>query len=109
MADGYRESTDSWAEVLRDLLDRGLKAPELATGDGALGFWAALRDVFDGKAREQRCWVHKTANVLDTLPKRLHGEAKPAIHRIYNSETRSDAIDQVQVFADTFKTIPRRP
>lgn len=107
VADGYRESTESWAEVLRSLRDRGLRAPELAVGDGALGFWGALRVVFDGKVAEQRCWVHKTANVLDALPKRLHGEAKPAIHRIYNSETRGDAIDQVQVFAETFKNHPK--
>jgi transposase-like protein len=65
--DGYRESTDSWAAVLRDLRDRGLKTPKLVTGDGALGAWAALRDVFP-EAPEQRCWVHKIANVLDALP-----------------------------------------
>ena len=71
LADGYRESTESWADVLRSLKDRGLSAPVLAVGDGALGFWAALRDVFP-ETREQRCWVHVTANVLDALPKRLH-------------------------------------
>ena len=68
LADGYRESTDSWADVLRSLRDRGLVAPVLAVGDGALGFWGALREVFP-TTREQRCWVHKTANVLDALPK----------------------------------------
>jgi len=67
---GYRESTESWAALLRDLRDRGAQAPVLATGDGSLGFWAALRDVFPETA-EQRCWVHKTANVLDALPKRM--------------------------------------
>jgi len=65
--DGYRESTDSWAAVFRDLRDRGLNEPKLVTGDGALGAWAALRDVFP-VAGEQRCWVHKIANVLDALP-----------------------------------------
>src|SRR3954463_15596841 len=73
--DGYRESTDSWAAVLRDLRDRGLNEPKLVTGDGALGAWAALRDVFPG-AVEQRCWVHKIANVLDAMPKRLQTRAK---------------------------------
>ncbi|MGH9891039.1 MAG: IS256 family transposase [bacterium] len=107
VADGYRESTESWAEVLRDLRDRGLRPPALAVGDGALGFWAALRDVFDGKVTEQRCWVHKTANVLDALPKRLHPEAKKAIQAIYLAEKRADAIDQVQAFADEFKSHPK--
>ncbi|MHB1720809.1 MAG: IS256 family transposase, partial [Acidimicrobiales bacterium] len=70
LADGYRESTESWAELLRDLKARGLVAPVLATEDGALGFWAALREVFP-TTTEQRCWVHMTARVLDALPKRL--------------------------------------
>src|SRR5204863_7309259 len=69
--DGYRESTESWATVMRDLKGRGLNEPKLVIGDGALGTWAALRDVFPG-ARRQACWVHKIANVLDALPKRLH-------------------------------------
>lgn len=107
VADGYRESTESWAGVLRGLRDRGLSAPTLAVGDGALGFWGAIRDVFDGKVREQRCWVHKTANVLDALPKRLHPEAKPAIHRIYLAQCRADAVDAVQTFADTYKNHPK--
>lgn len=107
VADGYRESTDSWADVLRGLRDRGLHGPELAVGDGALGFWAALRDVFDGKVREQRCWVHKTANILDVLPKRLHGDAKPAIHAIYDAATRADAIDRAHTFADRFADFPK--
>lgn len=107
VADGYRESTESWADLLRSLRQRGLRAPTLATGDGALGFWAALRDVFDGQVREQRCWVHRTANVLDALPKRLHPDAKTAIWAIYNSETRADAIDQVADFAETFKSHPK--
>lgn len=107
IADGYRESTDSWAELLRGLRDRGLRAPELATGDGALGFWAALRDVFDGGVGEQRCWVHKTANVLDALPKRLHPQAKTAIHAIYNAECRADAVDAVGDFAEAFENHPK--
>lgn len=107
VADGYRESTDSWADVLRGLRDRGLAPPELAVGDGALGFWGALRDVFDGKVAEQRCWVHKTANVIDALPRRLHQDAKGAIHRIYNSGCRADAIDAVHGFADAFSPFPK--
>jgi transposase-like protein len=82
VADGYRESTDSWADVLRSLRDRGVAAPVLAVGDGALGFWGALRDVFPS-TREQRCWVHRTANCLDAMPKRVHPEAKAAIADIY--------------------------
>ena len=89
-SDGYRESTESWADVLRDLKTRGMTAPVVAVGDGALGFWAALSDVFPDTV-EQRCWVHKTANILDALPKRLHRSAKVAIHEIYQAETRVDA------------------
>ena len=104
-SDGYRESTESWAGVLRDLKNRGMTAPMVAVGDGALGFWAALGDVFP-KTREQRCWVHKTANILDALPKRLHRQAKAAIHEIYLAETRADAeagIDQfVGIYGDKY-------
>src|ERR1019366_5224627 len=78
IADGERESTESWADVLRDLRRRGMTAPVVAVGDGALGFWAALRDVFPA-TKEQRCWVHKTANCADALPKRRHPQAKSAI------------------------------
>jgi len=88
--DGYRESTDSWAAVLRDLRDRGLGCPKLVTGDGALGAWAALRDVFP-HARRQACWVHKTANVLDALPKRLQPRAKTLLHEMAEAPTRADA------------------
>jgi putative transposase len=88
--DGYRESTDSWAAVLRDLKDRGLNVPKLVTGDGALGAWAALRDVFP-TAREQRCWVHKTANVLDAMPKRLQPRAKSLLHEMAEAPTEADA------------------
>ena len=88
--DGYRESTDSWAAVFRDLRDRGLNQPRLVTGDGALGAWAALRDVFPA-ADEQRCWVHKIANVLDALPKRLQPRAKTMLHEMMEAPTRADA------------------
>ena len=84
--DGYRESEDSWAAVFRDLRDRGMNEPKLVTGDGALGAWAALRTVFAG-AREQRCWVHKTANVLDALPKRLQPRAKTLLHEMAEAPT----------------------
>jgi transposase-like protein len=100
-SDGYRESTESWAEVLRDLKRRGMTAPMLAVGDGALGFWAALGDVFP-ETREQRCWVHKTANILDALPKRLHRQAKAALHEIYEAETRSDAQGGIDDFVKAF-------
>jgi transposase-like protein len=88
--DGYRESTESWACVLRDLKARGLSEPKLVTGDGALGTWAALRDVYP-HARHQRCWVHKIANVLDALPKRVQPRAKQLLHEIMEAPTRSDA------------------
>src|SRR5690606_6352708 len=88
--DGCRESTESWAHVLRDLKRRGMRAPELAIGDGALGVWAAVRDVWP-ETREQRDWVHRMANVLDKLPKRLQQAAKEALREIMNAPTRADA------------------
>ncbi len=88
--DGYRESAESWAALLRGLKRRGMRAPVLAVGDGALGFWKALRDVWP-ETREQRCWVHRIANVLDKLPKRLHSKAKTALHEIMRAETRKAA------------------
>jgi putative transposase len=88
--DGYRESTESWASVLRDLSQRGMRAPLLAIGDGALGFWAALRDVWP-ETREQRDWVHRVANVLDKLPKRLQPRAKEALWEIREAPTREEA------------------
>ncbi len=99
--DGYRESTDSWAAVLRDLRDRGLNEPKLVVGDGALGLWGALRDVFPG-AREQRCWVHKTANVLNALPKRLQPRAKGMLHEIMEAPTRADAKHALERFRAEF-------
>jgi putative transposase len=90
--DGYRESAQSWREVLLRLRDaNGLaRDPELATGDGALGFWQALHEVWP-ETRQQRCWVHKAANVLNTLPKSVHGKAKQDLHAIYEAESRDDA------------------
>jgi transposase-like protein len=89
--DGYRESKQSWREVLLDLTHRGLStAPKLAVGDGALGFWAALREVFP-ETREQRCWVHKTANVLNKLPRSVQPKAKGDLHEIWQAETREEA------------------
>lgn len=86
--DGYRESKQSWMELLLDLKQRGLTIdPKLAIGDGALGFWAALREVYT-KSREQRCWVHKTANVLNKMPKSVQPKAKADIHEIWQAETR---------------------
>jgi transposase-like protein len=95
--DGYRESTESWAAVLRGLKRRGMRAPVVAVGDGALGFWAALRDVWP-ETREQRCWVHRIANVLDKLPKRLHARAKAALHEIMRAESRKAAEDAIERF-----------
>lgn len=106
LADGYRESTESWAELLRDLRSRGLVAPVLATGDGALGFWAALRDVFP-ETREQACWVHKTARVLDALPKRKHEEAKAALAAIYTAPRREAALEAVARFGEAFAEWPK--
>jgi len=106
VAPGYRESAASWADLLRDLKARGLEAPVLATGDGALGFWAALRDVFP-VTREQRCWVHKTANILDALPRRLHEPAKAALVAIYTAPTRTAALDAAVAFAAGFEAFPK--
>lgn len=89
--DGYRESAQSWSELLLDLKQRGLTmAPLLAVGDGALGFWAALRKIFP-ETKEQRCWVHKTVNVLNSLPKSVQPKAKSDLHEIWQAETRENA------------------
>jgi putative transposase len=95
--DGYRESIESWATVLRGLKRRGMRAPVLAVGDGALGFWKALRDVWP-ETREQRCWVHRLANVLDKFPKRLHAKAKAALHEIMRAEKRKAAQEAIARF-----------
>ena len=98
VCDGQRESKLSWAAVLSDLKRRGLqKAPEVAIGDGALGFWAALQEEFP-RTREQRCWVHKTANILDKLPKSLHPQAKEHIHEMYLSPGRAKALKAFDAF-----------
>ena len=101
LSDGYRESQESWAELLRDLKKRGMRAPELAVGDGALGFWAAVRDVFP-ETRHQRDWVHKTGNVLDSLPKSVHGRAKRAIREITEAEDKGEAAKAIKEFASEF-------
>jgi len=91
VVDGYRESEQSWLETLSDLKRRGLIiAPKLAVGDGALGFWKALPQVF-GETRRQRCWMHKTGNVLDKLPKKLQPRAKDALHQIWMADTKEAA------------------
>ena len=91
ITDGYRESTESWADVLRDLRRRGMRAPVVAVGDGALGFWAALRDVFP-ETVEARCWVHKVANVLNALPKSAQPAARRALAEIRDAEDRDHAV-----------------
>jgi len=100
--DGYRESEESWASLLRDLKRRGMRAPVLAIGDGALGFWAALRQVYP-EAREQRCWVHKLRNVLDKLPKRLQARAKEMLHEIMEAPDRKSAQEGMTRFEEEFK------
>ena len=90
LTDGYREATESWADLLRDCKRRGMRAPILAVGDGARGFWGALREVFP-ETREQRCWFHKIANVLAALPKSAHPGAKKALAEIWNAEDREQA------------------
>ena len=98
VADGYRESEIAWRDLMLDLKDRGLKeGPKLAVGDGALGFWAALREEF-GDAREQRCWVHKTANILDKMPKSVQPRAKQRIHEMYMAETKEQALVAYEQF-----------
>jgi transposase-like protein len=101
--DGLRESEISWRELLLDLKSRGLsEVPKLAVGDGALGFWAALRKVF-GETREQRCWVHKTANVLNELPKGKQGKAKKMLHDIWMAETKADAGRAFDLFIESYE------
>lgn len=101
--DGHRESKESWGEVLRDLKAHGLiHAPRLAVGDGALGFWRALEQEFP-ETREQRCWVHKTANVLDKLPKRVQPRAKGQLHEMYLAETRKDALEAYDRFIQAYE------
>ncbi|MGH3217856.1 MAG: IS256 family transposase [Streptosporangiaceae bacterium] len=101
LADGYRESAESWADLLRDCARRGMRAPVLAVGDGALGFWTAVREVFP-QARTQRCWLHKIANVLGALPKSAHPGAKKALAEIWNAEDKDHARAAVKAFAAAY-------
>ena len=96
--DGYRESAESWKTVLRDLKRRGMRPPVVAVGDGALRFWAAVRDVWP-KTREQRDWFHKLGNILDKVPKRSQPRVKAALHDVMYAETRAQACDAVKGFA----------
>jgi len=101
--DGYRESEQSWSELLLDLKHRGLTlAPKIAIGDGALGFWAALRKVFP-ETREQRCWVHKTANVLNKMPNSVQPKAKADLHEIWQAETLADANKAFDHFMEKYQ------
>lgn len=100
--DGYRESEQSWRELIVDLKRRGLRSrPKLAVGDGALGFWAAVRKVWPD-TKHQRCWVHKTANVLNKLPKTAHRSAKKALHQIWQAETKENAEKAFDAFLETY-------
>jgi putative transposase len=101
LADGFRESAESWADLLRDCKLRGMAAPVLAVGDGALGFWKAVRDVFP-ETTEQRCWWHKIGNVLAALPTSAHPAAKAALAEIYNAEDKTHALAAAKTFAADF-------
>lgn len=100
--DGYRESTESWGSLLRDLKRRGMPAPVLAVGDGGLGFWAALREVYP-ETQEQRCWKHKIANVLDKLPKRLQPRAKAMLHEIMQAPDHQSALEDIGRFSQEYE------
>jgi transposase-like protein len=101
VGDGFRESIESWSELLRDLKRRGMRAPVVAIGDGALGFWGALREVFP-ESREQRCWVHKIANILDAVPNSLRPKVKAALHTIMNAENKEAADLAIDQFESTY-------
>jgi len=101
LADGFRESSESWADLLRSCRRRGMAAPVLAVGDGALGFWKAVRDVFPD-TKEQRCWFHKSANVLAALPKSAHPGAVKAMQEIYQAEDKDHARKAAEAFADAY-------
>lgn len=103
LSDGYRESTQSWREVLLDLKSRGLTVmPKVAVGDGALGFWKALSEVYPN-TKHQRCWVHKTMNILNKLPKSLQEKAKADIHNIWMAETKEDAKKAFDLFVQKYE------
>jgi transposase-like protein len=103
ISDGYAESKASWREILLDLKRRGLKiGPKLAVGDGALGFWAALREIYP-ECREQRCWVHKTVNVLDKMPKSVQGKAKGMLHEMWQAPTKEKALAAYDHFLSSWE------
>ena len=104
--DGVRESTQSWREVLLGLQSRGMNTPELAIGDGAMGFWAALEEIYP-KTRQQRCWMHKTVNVLNYLPKSTQAKAKQSLHNIWQAETKAAAEKAFELFIKTYE--PKYP
>ncbi len=104
--DGMRESTQSWREVLLALKDRGMKEPKLAIGDGAMGFWAALEEVYP-KTRQQRCWVHKANNVVNCLPKLTQDKARTMLTDIWQAETKEDANKAFDLFVTTYE--PKYP
>ncbi len=103
LADGFRESSESWADLLRSCKRRGMQAPVLAVGDGALGFWKAVRDGFP-QTRQQRCWWHRIGNVLAALPKSAHPGAKAALAEIYNAQDRKHAQVAAKAFAIDYGT-----
>lgn len=104
VSDGYRESKIAWKELLLDLRRRNLAIdPKLVIGDGALGFWAASREVYGEDTREQRCWVHKTANILDKMPKSIQSKAKSMIHEMYMAETKKEALKAYDHFVNSFE------
>lgn len=100
--DGIRESTQSWREILLKLKSRGMNSPDLAVGDGAMGFWAALDEIY-GDTRQQRCWMHKTMNVLNYLPKSSQVKAKEALHNIWQAETKVDAEKAFDLFIKIYE------
>ena len=100
--DGYRESAQSWKEVLENLKSRGMNQPKLAIGDGALGFWKALQEVF-GETRAQRCWVHKMNNILNKMPKGIQGKAKQHLQDIWMAEVKADAEEAFDLFLKTYQ------
>ena len=100
--DGTRESTQSWREVLLQLKGRGMNSPQLAVGDGAMGFWSAIEEVYP-ETRHQRCWVHKTANILNHLPKTAQPKAKKALHQIWMAETRTNAGNAFDLFVESYE------
>jgi putative transposase len=101
--DGVRESTQSWREVLLKLKSRGMNSPQLAVGDGALGFWAAQEEIYPD-TRQQRCWMHKTGNVLNALPKSLQPKAKQGLHDIWQADTRDHAEKAFDLFINTYES-----